>query len=80
MGNRSSGVAQTVVPLAPKSNVRSQAGDPLDAAGKVILGLLHRAANTAEANYPPFFPAPRGALGWTIPLRFSWPIQTGSAS
>jgi hypothetical protein len=50
MSNRSSGAAQTVVPLAP-SNVRSEAGDPLDAAGKAILGLLHRAASAAEANY-----------------------------
>jgi hypothetical protein len=50
MSNRSSGAAQTVVPLA-LSNVRSEAGDPLDAAGKAILGLLHRAASAAEANY-----------------------------
>jgi ABC-type transporter Mla subunit MlaD len=50
MSNRSSGAAQTVVPLSP-SNVRSEAGDPLDAAGKAILGLLHRAASGAEANY-----------------------------
>jgi hypothetical protein len=50
MSNRSSGAAQTVVPLAP-SNVSSEAGDPLDAAGKAILGLLHRAASAAEANY-----------------------------
>ena len=50
MSNRSSGAAQTVVPLAP-SNVRSEAGDPLDVAGKAILGLLHRAASAAEATY-----------------------------
>ena len=50
MSNRSSGAAQAVVPLAA-SNVRSEAGDPLDAAGKAILGLLHRAASAAEANY-----------------------------
>jgi hypothetical protein len=29
---------------------RSEAGDPLDRAGQAILGLLHQAANTAEAN------------------------------
>ena len=52
MSNRSSDAAQTVVPLATKSNVRSEAGgDPLDAAGKAILGSLHRAASAAEANY-----------------------------
>jgi hypothetical protein len=52
MSDRNSGAAQTVVPLAPKSNVRSEAGgDPLDAAGKAILGSLHRAASAAEANY-----------------------------
>jgi DNA repair ATPase RecN len=52
MSNRSSGAAQTVVPLATKSNIRSEAGgDPLDAAGKAILGSLHRAASAAEANY-----------------------------
>ena len=51
MSDRGSGAGQTVVPLAP-SNVRSEAGgDPLDAAGKAILGSLHRAASAAEANY-----------------------------
>ena len=52
MSNRNSGAAaEAVVPLAPKLNVRSEAGDRLDAAGKAILGLLHRAASAAEANY-----------------------------
>jgi hypothetical protein len=52
MSDRGSGAGQTVVPLATKSNVRSEAGgDPLDAAGKAILGSLHRAASAAEANY-----------------------------
>jgi len=40
----------TVIPLTPKSNVRSESGDPLDRAGKAILGLFHRAASDAEAN------------------------------
>ena len=41
--------AETVIPIAPKSNVRSESGDPLDRAGNA-LGLLHRAASNAEAN------------------------------
>ena len=50
MSNRSLAAAETVMPIAPKSNVRSESGDPLDRAGKAILGLLHRAASDAEAN------------------------------
>jgi len=51
MSNRSSDAAQTVVPLATQSNASEAGGDPLDAAGKAILGSLHRAASAAEANY-----------------------------
>jgi hypothetical protein len=52
MSDRGSGAGQTVVPLATQSNARSEAGgDPLDAAGKAILGSLRRAASAAEANY-----------------------------
>jgi hypothetical protein len=50
MSNRSLVAAETVIPIAPKSNVRSESGDPLDRAGQAILGLLHRAASDAEAN------------------------------
>ena len=50
MSNRGSGAAELVVPLAPKLNVESEAGDPLDKAGQAILGLLRRAASAAEAN------------------------------
>ncbi len=50
MSNRSAGEAEAVVPFAPKLNARSEAGDPLDRTGQAILGLLHQAANTAEAN------------------------------
>ncbi len=50
MSNRGAGVAEAVVPFAPKLNARSEAGDPLDRAGQAILGLLHQAANTADAN------------------------------
>jgi predicted lysophospholipase L1 biosynthesis ABC-type transport system permease subunit len=48
MNDRSAPVADAVVPFAPKSNV---SGDPLDKAGQAILGLLNRAADTAETNY-----------------------------
>jgi len=48
--NRSAGAAEAVVPFAPKLNAKSEPGDPLDRAGQTILGLLHQAANTAEAN------------------------------
>jgi hypothetical protein len=50
MSNRSTVVADAVVPLAPKSNSRSETGDTLDRAGQAILGLLNRAASAAEAN------------------------------
>ena len=50
MSDRGSGAADTVIPLAPKSNVRPEAGDPLDKAGQVILGMLHQAASAAAAN------------------------------
>jgi hypothetical protein len=50
MSDRSLVAAETVTPLAPKSNVKSESGDPLDRAGKAILGLLHRAASDAQAN------------------------------
>jgi hypothetical protein len=48
MSDRSAPVADAVVPFAPKSNA---SGDQLDKAGQAILGLLSRAANTAETNY-----------------------------
>jgi chromosome segregation ATPase len=50
MANRGSGEAESLVPFAPKLNVRSEAGDPLDEAGQTILGWLQQAADTAEAN------------------------------
>src|SRR5215469_18198471 len=51
MSNRNATVADAVVPFAPKSNGRSETGDTLDRAGQAILGVLNRAANTAETNY-----------------------------
>ena len=49
--SRGAAMAQAVVPFAPKSNSKSEAGDQLDRAGQAILGALHRAAGAAEANY-----------------------------
>ena len=51
MSDRGSGAAEAVVPFAPKPNAKPEAGDPLDRAAQAILGLLHRAAADAEANY-----------------------------
>jgi hypothetical protein len=50
MSNRGAGVRDAAVPFAPKSNVRSEADDPLDTAAQHTLDLLHRAAIAAEAN------------------------------
>ncbi len=51
MANHRSGASDTVIPLAPKLNVRSEVGDPLDQAAQAILGLLHRAAAGVEAKH-----------------------------
>ncbi len=51
MANHRSGAADTVIPLAPKLNVRSEAADPLDQAAPTIFSLLHRAAAGAEAKH-----------------------------
>jgi hypothetical protein len=48
--SRGAAMAEAVVPFAPKSNSKPEAGDQLDRAGQAILGLLHQAASTAEAN------------------------------
>ena len=49
--SRGAAIAQAVVPFAPKSNSKSEVGDPLDKAGQAILGALQRAAGVAETNY-----------------------------
>jgi chromosome segregation ATPase len=49
MSNRGAGVREESA--SPKSNGRSETGDPLDAAGHHTMDLLHRAAVAAEANY-----------------------------
>ena len=46
--SRGAAMAEAVVPFAPKSNSKSEA--QVDRAGQAILGLLHQAASTAEAN------------------------------
>ena len=51
MSDRGAGATEAVVPFAPKPNAKPEAGDPLDRAAQAILGLLHRAAADAEANY-----------------------------
>ena len=48
MSNRSSNVAELATPRA--LNLDAKADDPVDKAGHAILGLLHQAANTAEAT------------------------------
>ena len=50
MSNRSLVAADTVIPLAPKSSAKPEAGDPLDRAAQAILGLVHRTANDAKAK------------------------------
>ena len=49
MSSRGVGVRDATV--SPRSNVTSDAGDPLDAAGQHTVDLLHRAAVSAAANY-----------------------------
>ena len=53
MSNRGQGAAGPVVPipLAPKLNSRTDAGDPLDRAAQTILGTINRAATTVQASY-----------------------------
>jgi hypothetical protein len=51
MSDRGAGATEAGVPFAPKPNAKPEAGDPLDRAAQAILGLLHRPAADAEANY-----------------------------
>jgi hypothetical protein len=50
MSNGGSGKTESVIPFEPKLNLRSEAADPLDAAGQTILDVLRQAAAAAEAN------------------------------
>jgi hypothetical protein len=51
MSDRVAGVPETIVQFAPKPSAKPEAGDPLDRAAQVILGMLQRAAADAEANH-----------------------------
>jgi hypothetical protein len=52
--NRGPVVAEAPIPLAPKSNGKPQAGDPIDRAAQAILGLVHRTASDVEAKNKQF--------------------------
>jgi septal ring factor EnvC (AmiA/AmiB activator) len=51
MSDRGAGPTNSVVALGPKANVRPEPGDPLEKAGHLILEIIGKAANAAEANY-----------------------------
>ena len=44
MSNGGSGKTKSVFPFEPRLNLRSEAADPLDAAGQTILDVLRQAA------------------------------------
>ena len=46
-----SGAKEAVIPLAPKLNARSDANDPLERAGHVILDMVRQAADNAQASH-----------------------------
>jgi len=52
MSDRDSGSTDALVPVAPKSNARSDAnGDPLEKAGHLILDMVRQAAGHSQADY-----------------------------
>jgi septal ring factor EnvC (AmiA/AmiB activator) len=51
MSNNGAGAPTAVVPFAPKSNAKSEAGDELDRAGQAILSALRQAVGASEAKY-----------------------------
>jgi hypothetical protein len=51
MSSRNATVPDAVVPFAPKVKGRPETGDTLEKAGHLILEMIGKAANTAEANY-----------------------------
>jgi hypothetical protein len=51
VSSRNAAVPDAVVPFAPKVNGRPETGDTLEKAGHLILEMIGKAANTAEANY-----------------------------
>jgi hypothetical protein len=52
MSGQASDTPEPVIPFAPPRarNAASDATDPLERAGQVILGMVHRAAGIADAN------------------------------
>ena len=51
MSDRGADIPNAVVQFAPKPSAKPEAGDPLDRAAQAILGLVHRAAAGADAQY-----------------------------
>jgi hypothetical protein len=51
MDNRNAAVSNAIIPLAPKLNGNPDAGDTLEKAGHLILEMIGKAANAAEAGY-----------------------------
>ena len=51
VSSRNVAVPDAVVPFAPKVKGRPETGDTLEKAGHLILEMISKAANTAEANY-----------------------------
>jgi chromosome segregation ATPase len=51
MSSRNAAVPDAVVPFAPKLNGKAETGDTLEKAGHLILEMVGKAANAAEANY-----------------------------
>jgi hypothetical protein len=51
MSSRNAAVTGAVVPLAPKLNGKPETGDTLEKAGHLILEMIGKAANAAEASY-----------------------------
>jgi hypothetical protein len=51
VSSRNVAVPDAIVPFAPKANGRPETSDTLEKAGHLILEMIGKAANTAEANY-----------------------------
>ena len=51
MSSRNAAIADAVVPFAPKLNGKPETADTLEKAGHLILEMVGKAANAAEASY-----------------------------
>ena len=51
MSSHNAAIADAVVPFAPKLNGKPETGDTLEKAGHLILEMVGKAANAAEASY-----------------------------